>query len=517
MTYIYIFSIIGLLILIIAAINYINLSTARASIRIKEIGIRKVTGSNKIQLVKLFLTDSVLISLLATTIAIIVIIAVMPWYNQFTGKDIQLWHFGVTRTLTIVLIFSLISGIISGIYPALFLSGFRLIPALKGQTGTHTGNVLFRKSLVTFQFVITICMISASLVIYQQLKYVLGKDLGFNKDQLLGFHLQSEDARKKIPVLKRQLLNSPFVESVAATGLHIGNNRTWMIGYRIKAIKRSEEKVRSTHILTIDEDYIPTLKLPMAAGRNYSKQLATDKTSSIIVNETLVRDAGLKDPVGKKIVVDETPYTVIGVVKDFHFSSLQKKIEPLVLTLPPEQAENDNLYVRIKKNNIPAALKFIEQTYQQFDSGSPFLYTFLDEDFAKQYETEKKQRDILLGFTVLSVLIACLGLFGLVTFMVEQRVKEIGIRKVLGASVGSLVKLLSVDFIKLVLIASLIAFPIAWWALQSWLEDFAYRIELDGTIFLVASFSAILVAMITISIQSVKAAIANPVKNLRVD
>lgn len=516
MTYIYVFSIIGILILLIAVINYINLSTAQAFTRLKEIGVRKVTGSSKTQLLTLFFTDSVLISAIATLIAFVLILTAMPWYNQITGIEIDIWHFGIPIIPAIIL-FSIFLGLISGIYPALFLSGFRLIPALKGEASKHGGTILFRRSLVIFQFIITICMISASLIIYKQLGYVMKKDLGFNKDQLLTFHLESNDARKKLSAFKSQLLTSPYVKSVAGTGLAIGNNLTGLTSYQVNATEDPEQKSRLSHILSIDEDYLPTLGLSLVAGRNYSKQLAADKDRSIIVNETLAKDAGLENPIGKEIFVDDSPYNIIGVVKDFNFASLQNRIEPLVLSLPKEQSENDNLYLRIDGKNVPEALQFIERTYKKFDTGSPFLYTFLDDDFARQYNTERRQGTLILGFTYLSIIIACLGLFGLVTFMVEQRIKEIGIRKVLGASVVSLLKLLSIDLLKLVLLAAMIAFPIAWWAMQKWLEDFAFRIELDGSIFLIAGVSATLIALLTISIQSIKAALSNPVKNLKTE
>lgn len=512
MSYIYIFSIVGILILIMASINYMNLSTARASVRIKEIAVRKVTGSSKNQLMILFLADAVLLTLIATSIALIVIYFALPWYNEFINREIDLWYFGIGKTLTVLLSFTVLTGIVIGLYPALFLSRFRLIPSLKGQSGSQTENAVFRKSLVAFQYVITICMISGFLIMYQQMHYVQKKDLGFNKDEVLTFHLAGDAVRARIPALKAQLLQNPIIESIGSAGIPIGKNIESQTFFNDI---NGDKKV--THYLPIDEDFLPALQIRLTQGRNYSKKLPTDKTQSLVVNESLVKEAGWKNPLGKKINVDDDTYTIIGVVKDFNFLSLQHKIEPLVMPLPLNSGDADNLYIRVSKENIPEALKYIEQSFRKFDNSSPLTYSFLDESFAEQYEAEQKQGNLLLMFTILAILIACLGLFGLVTFMIEQRIKEIGIRKVLGASVNSIVALVSKDFIKLVLIAALIAFPIAWWAMNKWLQDFAYRIEIEWWTFVLAGAMAILIALATVSFQAIKAAIANPVKSLRTE
>lgn len=512
---VYIFCIIGLLILLIASINYMNLSTARALIRVKEIGVRKVIGAGKNALIQLFLTEAVLITLIASIFAALLSWVVFPWYVQLTGKQLDIWYFGVVNTLATLGCFSLLAGLLSGMYPAVYLSGFKLIPALKGQTDTRAGSVNFRKALVIFQFLVSILMITASVIVYQQLRYVSKKDLGFNKDQVLTFHLDNHDVRKKISLLKNELLQNPLIESVAAAGIPIGNNYANMSLYTIEINGAREKKSRMAHAISIDEDFISTLQLKLLKGRNYSKHLPTDKTRSIVVNHALVENAGWKDPIGKKLSMGPEPCTVIGVVNDFHFFSLQHKVEPLVLPLSQQVTDGDNLYVRVNKNNIAAAIEAIKQTYQKFDVQSPFTYSFLDQNFAKQYQAEQKQGNILLVFTILAIAIACLGLFGLVTFMIEQRVKEIGIRKVLGASVNSIVQLVSTDFIKLVLISAVIAFPIAWWAMHKWLQDFAYRVEIEWWVFALAGIIAMLVALATISIRAIKAAIENPVKSLR--
>ncbi len=521
MIYIYTFSVVAILILLIAAINYMNLSTARSSIRVKEIAVRKVTGSSKAQLVWMFLSESVLITLIASVAAVLLISFMLPAFKQLTGKELSIWRFGVWDTMLLLTVFSLFTGIMSGIYPALFLSGFRTIPALKGQIGSQAGNLIFRKSLVTFQFVITIAMIAGSVVIYQQLQYVSKKDLGFNKDQVLTFHIQSKEVRNQIVALKHQLLQNPLIENVSSASNPIGNNDIGKTGYMLEVNGKMETKPRIGDTFMIDEDFIPTLQIKLLQGRNFAQDMPTDKSLAVIVNETFIKDAGWKNAIGKKIQdgADEKGkplfYQIVGVIKDFNIFSLQHKIEPLILHLPPVPKEKDNLYVRINKTGIKEALHFIETTYRKFDPDNPVDYHFLDQNFAKQYQAEQKQGVILLTFTVLTILIACLGLFGLVTFMAQQRTKEIGIRKVLGASVAQITSMLSKDFIKLVLLALIIASPLAYFTMQKWLQDFAYRVNISWLVFAFSGLLTIIIALITISLQAVKAALANPVKSLR--
>jgi putative ABC transport system permease protein len=520
--YVTIFSLVAALILIIASINYMNLSTARSSLRIKEIGVRKVNGSRRGQLVMMFLSESVLITFIASALAIAILNLLLPWFQHFTGKELTIWHFGVWQTIFFLMGFSLLAGCLSGIYPALFLSGFKLIPALKGQAGNHTGNLVFRRSLVVFQFVITIAMIAGSFIIWQQLKFVRTTNLGFNKDQVIVFHL-SRDMRKQIPAIKQQLLQNPLIESAATASNPIGNNNIGGRDYSIETDGTSIKKSNKCQSFQVDEDFIPALQIKLAAGRNFSTTMLTDKDKAVIVNETLVRDAGWKDPIGKRIQFGKDSLNnpilveVAGVVKDFNIYSLQHKIEPLILQLPPAINDKDNMYVRISSKNVKAALAFTEVTFKKFDTANPFEYNFLDQNFSKQYEAEQMQGSLLLIFAVLAISIACLGLFGLVTFTSEQRRKEIGIRKVLGSSVGGIVLLLSKDLLKLVTLAIVIATPIAWLAMNKWLQNFEYRIHISWLIFAVAGILALLIAFITVSFKAIKAAIANPVKSLRTE
>ena len=520
-TYVYVFSITALLILIIAIINYVNLTTARSSIRIKEVGVRKVIGSGRQQLMVLFFVECIVLTFIATIIALALIYFALPYFNNLSGKTLLLLQFGAVKTISVFAVFALFTGILCGIYPALFLSGFKTIPAMKGQLGNQFSTIIFRKSLVTFQFVITIIMISGSVIIYKQLNYFSNKDLGFNKAQTLTFHINNSNVRGQTDALKQQLLQNPNIESAGVAGNPIGNNNIGGGDFNLGADGKPTSESKIVQHLIVDADFIPTLQIKMAAGRNFSASNSTDITNGIIVNETLLKDFGWTNAVGKQVRtgVDEKgnviTATIIGVVKDFNTYSLQHKISPMVLYMPATAGDKDNLYLRISSGNTQASLNYITQVFNKFDNENKPEFHFLDQNFAAQYQTEQKQGTILLTFTVLAISIACLGLLGLITFSTEQRVKEIGIRKTLGASVASIVQLLSTDLIQLVAIAALIACPIAWLVMDKWLQEFAYKININVWVFLFAGGMAAFVALATISVQSVKAALANPVKSLR--
>ncbi|MGZ3873408.1 MAG: FtsX-like permease family protein, partial [Mucilaginibacter sp.] len=518
--YIYVFSIVGLLILAIAIINYVNLTTARSSVRIKEIGIRKVIGSGRDQLLYMFFSESVLLAVLATIAGMLLIQAALPYFNQLSGKSLNIWYFGTVRSLLIFAAFAFITGIVSGIYPALFLSGFSTIPAMKGQLGNQSSTVLFRKGLVIFQFVITIVMIVGSCIIYQQLHFVLNRDLGFNKSQMLTFHIHNKGARAKTEEIKAQLLQNPLIESVAVAGNPIGNNDIGANEFNLGPDGRNAPDTKLAESLIVDEDFIPAMQIKMAAGRNFLKGAADSANHAVVVNETLVKELGWKNPVGRRVrtgadhgVISYS--TIIGVAKDFNTYSLQHKIAPMVLNLPATANDKDNLYVRLSKTNMPAALRYLRQVYARFDPENKVDYHFLDQNFASQYQSEQKQGNLLFIFTVLAISIACLGLFGLVTFTAEQRVKEIGIRKVLGAGIHHIVNMLAKELVQLVLIAAIVATPLAWFAVNKWLQNFAYRVNIHWWVFVAAGFAAMLIAFITISIRSVKAAMANPARSLK--
>jgi putative ABC transport system permease protein len=513
---IYIFGAIGLLILLIAIINYVNLATARASSRIKEIGIRKTLGSGKGQLASLFVTEAALVSLLAGLLALVAVRFSMPLFNLLTGKDLLLWRFGIWPSLVFIVLFSVVVGVISGIYPSLILARFQTIPALKGDTGKMGGTVFFRKSLLILQFVITVFMISASFIIYNQLKYVNHADLGFNKDQVVTFHIDNRSLRSQITVIKSKLLQSPLIEAVAVAGNPIGNNDLGTYGYYYENNEQAiSSQTKSVQELMIDADYLNTMQIGLKEGRNFSDNNGTDLTNAVLVNETLVKELGWTNALGKKMISmnnkEGQPKTVIGVIRDFHTYSFQHKVEPLVLILPPNAKEQDNLYVRLAKGKTNEALAFLEQTYKGFDPGNTAEYSFLDQNFAHQYESEQKQGNLSLVFTLLAVILSLVGLFGLVSFTVQQLTKEIGIRKVLGASLFNIIQLLSVSYLKLVIIATCIAIPVSWYIMDRWLSDFAYRIPLQIGVFIMAGCLAAVLAMLTLGIKGLKAGLVNPI------
>jgi putative ABC transport system permease protein len=520
---VFIFMAIAALVLIIAMINYMNLATARASIRIREIGVRKVIGSGRRHLVMMFITEAIVMTCLAALAAFFIVTALLPFFNSLSGKNLSVWRFGTWTTLTTLSGFVLLTGIISGSYPALFLSRFKTIPALKGQLGNLAASILFRKSLVVFQFVVTVVMIAGSFIIYRQLQYTRQKDLGFNKDQVLTFHIHDRQVRSQVAAIKTQLLQNPLIQGAAVAGNPIGNNNMGAHGFHFEKNDGSvSTSSKMSMELMVDADYIPTMEIKLVAGRNFSTAGQSDKYTAAIVNETLVKELGWTNPIGKRLQFkygenEIGERTVVGVIKDFHTHSLQHKVEPMVMVMPPVASMEDNLYVKINTSKTTEALAFIEKVYQQFDKSNPIEFHFLDQNFARQYEAEQKHEKLSLTFTVLAVFIACVGLFGLAAFTAQQRVKEIGIRKVLGASVSSITIMLSKDFVKLVLIAICIATPIAWYAMNRWLEGFAYRTDITWWVFVLAALVAMFIAIVTVSIQAIKAAMANPVKSLKTE
>lgn len=527
--YVYIFSVVALLVLVIALINYINLSTARSSIRIKEIGVRKVVGSGKKQLIFMFLCESLLLTVLAALIAGAFTYILLPYFNQVTGKHLSMWQFGMFTTMASLVVFTLLTGLLSGIYPAFLLSNFNAIPALKGELGKQGSNIFLRKALVTFQFAVTVILIAGSVIIYQQMQYASSKDLGFNKNQVLSFHLPQK-MRQQIPAIKQELLKSSLIQSVAAASNPIGTNNIGSNGFKFEeesgkpgVAGKIAETSTMVQAFRVDADYINTLQIKMANGRNFSAGIPSDQYGSILVNETLVQKLGWKDAIGKKMTYtfpgSNGPKTVavVGVVKDFNIYSLQHKIEPLVLRMPPDTDDEDNLYVRLSGKNVAAALQYLTGVYKKFDSDSELEYSFIDENFAKQYQAEQKQGSIIFTFTILAIFISCLGLLGLVTFAAAQRTKEIGIRKVLGATVSNIVMLLSKDFVKLIAIAIVIAIPVAWYAMNTWLQNFAYRINIGWGVFVLAGSLAVVIALITVSYQAIKSATANPAKAIKTE
>jgi putative ABC transport system permease protein len=418
--------------------------------------------------------------------------------------------------------FCLVTSLIGGWYPAFFLSKFKTVPALKNQLGAVKTQTIFRKSLVLFQFAITMIMITTSLIIYLQLNFVLHTDLGFNKKQMLTFHLDSRPVRRQADALRTDLLQNSLVKAVASAGNPIGNNDIGMLDYNVEKNGVFDERSNLGYGLTIDPDFIPAMQIKLLEGRNFSKYIASD-SNDVLVNEAFIKKQGWASGMGKRVSrgKDSTGKFqiahIIGVVKDFHIYSLQHQIGPMILELPKQAIDRDNIYVRLDDRNTAQAVRYLEKIFRKYDASSPFIYHFLDQNFAAQYKAEQKQGQVLLAFTILTIVISCLGLFGLITFTVGKRVKEIGIRKVLGASVKSTVLLLTESLLQVVFISLLVAVPLSWLVMNKWLEDFAYRIHLQWWMFALAGIVSLMIAFATLSVQALKAALANPVKSLRME
>jgi putative ABC transport system permease protein len=518
--YIYIFSGVAILILLIACVNFMNLSTARSSNRAKEVGVRKVLGSRKGNLIAQFLTESVLVSVISMIVAIAIVTICLPYFNNLSGKTISL-HFFARPGLQISLIgLALFVGVLAGAYPAFYLSSFAPIKVLKGilSTGFKTGRL--RSTLVVFQFSISIFLIISTVVIYNQLRFIRHKDLGFNRQQVLILQ-NTAVLGSQAKSFRAELMGIRGVENVTMTTFlptNGGRNEAPMFLDPTLDQKRAV----SLQIWNVDEHYVPTLGMSILKGRNFSEQFLTDSTA-IIVNESAAKLMGYKDPLNKFLYIpkdfskphssDNTmSFHVVGVVKDFNFNSLRQQVTPLVFTLGPNP---DNTVIRIQTSDISGLIAQVNKMWNRMAPAQPFASSFMDDDFNHIYDAEQRMGNIFINFAVLAILIACLGLFGLVTYAAEQRSREIGIRKVLGASVNNIVGLLSRDFLSLVVISALIAFPVAGWAMHRWLQDFVYRVGISWWVFIAAGVIAIIIALGTVGVQAVKAALANPVNSLR--
>jgi putative ABC transport system permease protein len=518
-SYIYVFSFIAILILIIACVNFMNLSTARSANRAKEVGIRKVAGSTRENLIFQFLIESLLLTFAAMLLALGLALFLLPMFNTLSGKDLHTAILFTPRSITLLAALVLVVGCLAGSYPAFYLSSFQPIKVLKGAVATGFKSSWLRSSLVVFQFFISIALIIGTLVIYRQLNYIRNREIGFDRDQVLVIH-NTGSVGNEITTFRKEL---PQLSGVAEATL-ASDLPTQGSGYNESGwFRNASTDARSVIVVTdlgVDENYVPTLGMKITQGRNFDpKEFPTD-TSGILVNEAAVRLLGWKDPLTQSLYNTFSddgkphPYHVVGVLRDFNYNSMHEKVGPVVIRLGDRR---ETMAVRLTPGDMYAKVSQIELKWKALFPGMPFSYTFMDNDFDRLYHAEARTGSVFITFAVFAILIACLGLFGLVTYAAEQRTKEIGIRKVLGASTGGLMSLLSRDFLKLVLVASLIAFPVAWWAMNKWLESFAYRIGISWWIFIIAGLTAILIALITVSIQTLRAAVANPVKSLRSD
>ena len=515
---VYIFSFIAILILLIACVNFMNLSTARSANRAKEVGIRKVLGTQRSNLIWQFLTESVVMSLISFVLAVGIVLLLMPFFNQLASKELTISPFEHPVLLPVLVAFAIFVGLLAGSYPAFYLSSFQPIKVLKGKLGSGFKSSYFRSALVIGQFAISIALIIGTIVIYRQLNFIQNKKLGFNKEQVLIIK-DTYVLNNKVHTFKNEVLKQPGIVSGTVSGyLPVPSGRSDNSFFPEGQIENS--KAVNMQIWGVDHDYIKTLGMEIITGRDFSKDFSTD-TSGVIINETAARLFGYRDPIGKKISTyrdvktgELRNLTILGVVKNFHFESLRQNIGALCLTL---DSSTYAVSFRLRTDKLKSTVKNVESLWKKMAPGEAFTYSFLNEDFNEMYRTEQRVGSIFIAFAILAIFIACLGLFGLATYAAEQRTKEIGIRKVLGATVGNIAAMLSKDFLKLVIIAAVVTFPLAWWAMKNWLEDFAYRINIGWWVFVLAGAVAISIALVTVSFQAIKAALSNPVNSLRTE
>lgn len=515
--YVYIFGGLAVLIILLACVNFTNLSTANATKRSKEIGIRKVLGSAKQQLIVQFLSESILLTFCALLFALGIIYCLLPYFNDLSGKHILFGFFLQWQSIVTMFVLVLVVGLLAGLYPAFFLSSFRIIKILKGGgISESNGRVNIRKGLVVFQFAASTALIIATVIVYRQLNYMQSKKLGYDNEQVLAIR-DSYQLKNNQYAFSQELLQDNRVVRTTISSNYPGNKN--MGGTQVYA-KQDDNGAKGAEIhidiYHIDEQYLPTLGMQVTKGRNFSKDFPTDSTGAVI-NETAARALGWNktDAIGQTIIRSgQKEYRVVGVVKDFHYSSLKQKIAPLMMLLG---GNDGTVLVKLKTPDVKSFLATTKAKWDSYNSGAPFTYEFLDDNFASLYKSEQRTASIFTIFSVIAILIASLGLFGLVSFTTEQRTKEIGIRKVLGANTSELLVLLSRDFLLLVMIAFVITIPVTWWAMHNWLQDFAYRLTPEWWVFAMAGVVALLIAMITISFKAVRAARANPVKSLRTE
>jgi ABC-type antimicrobial peptide transport system permease subunit len=507
---IYILLLLAIFILLIACVNFMNLSTARSAKRMKEVGLRKVVGANKRQLVRQFLGESVLYSLIALMFAVVLVELALPHLNQLSFKDMSLYR-SLTPAMALGLMcIAVITGVIAGSYPAFFLSSFKPAHVLKGPKQKGAKGSVLRKILAVGQFSLSILLIIGTTVLYKQLHYIQHANLGYDKEQLVCV-LMNADIKKSYNVVKNELLKNSGIISVTAA-LNLPNWR-WPSFKLSNWEGKDTDKEIPMHHCSVDYDYFKTFKMKILQGRTFSREFPSDLKSAFIVNEEAVKQMEMKNPLGKYLHTWDHKGKIIGVVKNFHFDSFRNKINPLVIHLTPR--ETDYMILRVQTNNIPGTLNFIEHQWKSFAPVYPFRFTFMDERFNRMYVVEIAMGKVVSVFTVLAIFISCMGLFGLASFMTQQRTKEIGIRKALGASVPGIVQLLSKEFLKWVLLANFIAWPLAFLGMSNWLQIYAYRTGIGVWPFLLAGMLALLIAVLSVGSQSIKTAKTNPVEALR--
>jgi putative ABC transport system permease protein len=512
-TNVYIFSIIAIFILLIACFNFINLTTARSAERAKEVGIRKVVGAGKKQLAGQFLGESVVLCLIAFVLTFFLSWLLLPLFNQLAGKTISSSIFEHWNYLALLFFASIGIGLLAGIYPALVLSSFKPVVVLKGRFATGTRGIILRKGLVIAQFTISIALIISTIVVYNQMNFMQNQDLGFSKDQMMVIDTNGDPAKNTFEQSVKEL---PNVKSTALSGSVPGGGNPG--AYSEIENKHGDMQIANLDLYFVGFNFINQYKIKMVAGRGFSKDFGTDTTQAMVLNEAAVKLFGYTSPeqaIGKRFKQWGREGKIIGVMKNFHFRSLQEEIKPLSMRIEPGGC--NLVSIKVAAANLPKTIAAVEKKWKTLIPDRPFNYYFLDEFFNRQYRSQVQFGHLFLNFAILAIFISCLGLLGLASYSTVQRTKEIGIRKVMGASVSNIVNLLSIDFLKLVLISFIIAAPLAWYFMHQWLKDFAYRININWWIFLVAGVTAVLVALFTISFQAIRAAIANPVESLRTE
>ena len=510
---VYVFSIIGIFILLIASINFINLATARSVERAKEVGIRKVIGADKNQLAFQFMGESIILCTIAFFVAVGLTTLSLPYFNELAGKIVSEGVFADPINILYLFLLANAIGIIAGIYPALILSSFKPISVLKGSFSTGTKGVLLRKSLVVVQFTISISLIIGTIVIYNQMKFMQNQELGFDKEHTIVIPTEPGTTQR---ALKTSISNIPGVKGTALGSSVPGTGNS--AAYSEIENQQGDLQIANLDLYFVNEDYIEQLGIEIIAGRGFSRDFASDSSKAMIINEkavSLLGYANAEDAIGADYRQWGSNGEIIGVVKDFNYESLQDAIGPLTMRLDPENT--DMITIKIQGNNTAETLASIETVWQTMMPGNPFEYHFLDELFNNQYQAEEQFKSLFMSFALLAIFISCLGLLGLAAYSTIQRKREIGIRKIVGASVSSIINLLSKEFIRLVVIAFIISAPIAWYLMHSWLENFAYKIDIKWWMFVVAGLGSMIIALVTVSFQAIKAATSNPVKSLRTE
>ena len=502
--YSYILTGIALFILLIACINFINLTVAHSLKRAKEIGIRKVVGGQRKQLIAQFLGESFMLSLIAFLLAIFLVQLLLPFFNTLANKALAFSYLLDVKLVAAYVGLFLVTGLLAGFYPAVVLSKFNPVQTLYGKFRL-TGRNYLSKGLVVFQFTLATFLIIATMIIYSQFNYLMNFDLGYN-DKNVAIVNTGQIDRAKLDVFRNEMLKNPSLERVTAdqggqwgTIAHINDAKEILFDFKY-----------------IDENFFPLFQIPITKGRNFSSNYTTDSAQATVINESFAKAAGWTDPIGKQVdfFYNNKKYTVVGVIKDYHHVSLAEKIKPQLFTMNPRYSYR-RVFIKLKAGNTAQALQYIEKTFKQLFPAQPYQHNFKDAENAEQYEKEAKWKQIITFGGILTIFISCIGLFGLATLSAEKRTKEIGIRKVLGATVASIAGKLSGDFLKLVMLAAIIASPLAWWVMNKWLQDYPYRINISWWMFGFTAIAVLLIALITVSFQAIKAAIANPVKSLR--